>query len=131
MAYWTGNVRNFLGDGPRFGVLATQDGDGRPWQAVLWYDVLDEGILINSLVGRRWPALLRHAPLVSFTVADRYDYVILRGRAEVHAEGSQAQAEIQALARRYGANPADFEGQLRVSFLIRPEHISTHGAVHA
>ncbi len=131
MTAWTGNVREFLDHGARFGVLAAPDGDGRPWQAVLWYDVLDEGILINSLVGRHWPALLRHAPIVSFTVADRYDYVILRGRAEVRAEGQQAQDEIQALARRYGGNPADFAGQPRVSFLIRPEHISTHGTVHA
>lgn len=130
-AQWEGNVREFLDDARRFGVIAAPDGDGRPWQAVVWYAVRDDGIVVNSLAGRRWPALLRGGPPVSFTVADGYDYVIVRGHVEVLDEGEQAVADIQALARRYGSDPAAFAGQRRVSFLIRPDEISTHGAVHA
>ena len=130
-AHWRGNVRDFLGDARRFGVLAARDEEGRPWQTVVWYDVRDDGILVNSLAGRRWPALLRHDPSVSFTVADGYDYVIVRGHADLLAEGEQAAADIGALARRYGADPTAFEGQTRVSFLIRPEQVATHGTVQA
>ena len=43
-------------DAVRHAVIATHDGDGAIWQAVVWYAVDEDGILMNSLLGRRWSA---------------------------------------------------------------------------
>ena len=49
--------------------------------------------------------------------------------AVVAATGAEALADIQALARRYGGDPAKFEGQSRISFRLRPTSIVVHGAL--
>jgi Pyridoxamine 5'-phosphate oxidase len=126
---WTESVRSFIDDPTKFAVLACLDGQGRPTQAVLWYEVRDGAILINSLVGRQWPAHLQRDPRCSLTIADGYDYVIVSGIVEVVAKGDQALEDIQDLARRYGQDPADFAGQERISFLLRPDRIGTHGRI--
>lgn len=126
---WTSSVRQFIDDPIRYGVLATSAADGTPAQAVAWYSVRDEGILVNSLVGRRWPANLQRDPHCSFMVEHGYDYVVVVGQAEVVATGAEALADIQDLARRYGADPAGFDGQQRISFLIHPERVGSHGSI--
>ena len=78
------DVREFLTVPGRYATLATIDPDGSPLQAVVWYDLLDDGgILLNSLDGRRWPANLRRDPRASITVEDGYDYVSMRGDGRV------------------------------------------------
>lgn len=126
---WTESVRSFIDDPTKFAVLACLDGQGKPAQAVIWYEVRGDAILINSLVGRQWPAHLQRDPRYSLTVADGYDYVIVSGDAEEVATGAQALEDIQGLARRYGHDPSDFAGQERISFLLRPERIGTHGRI--
>jgi hypothetical protein len=49
----------------------------------------------------------------------------------VSATGAQARREAQALAPRYGVDPAVYETQERVSITVRPDHVATHGAIHA
>ncbi len=124
-------ARGFL-DAPRFAVVATLNEDGSPHQAVAWYTVEDDGILVNSAEGRRWPANLRRDPRVEVTVADGYRYVQLGGTVEVDDDQGRAQAAIAAMARRYHADdPAHAEDlianhfrlQRRVSFLLRPTAI--------
>src|SRR6478672_6220543 len=51
-------TRTFLGRPGLYAVIATIDADGSPRQAVIWYRVDGDEIVINSLVGRRWPANL-------------------------------------------------------------------------
>ena len=126
---WTDAVRRFIDDPARFAILSTLAEDGVPAQAVAWYAVRDEGILVNSLVGRRWPANLERHPECSLMVEDGYRYVVISGRAEIIATGAPALADIQALARRYGTDPGSFEGQPRISFLIHPERVGTHGGI--
>src|SRR5690242_7595104 len=48
-------VREFLG-ATRFVTIATVGADGSPHQAVVWYRLDGDEIVINSAVGRRWPA---------------------------------------------------------------------------
>ncbi len=124
----------FLGEAGRFGTLATIDPDGVPHQAVVWYLVRDGALLLNSAVGRRWPANLRRDARCTLTVEDGYRYVTVRGRAEVDEDPERAQADIAALARRYhdAARAQDliervFRPQRRVSFLLHPETVSIHG----
>ncbi|MGH2467653.1 MAG: TIGR03618 family F420-dependent PPOX class oxidoreductase [Candidatus Limnocylindrales bacterium] len=126
---WTPAARAFIDDPSRYATIATIGEDGMPLQAVVWYGLDDQGIVINSRLGRRWPANLQRDPRISLSVSEADDYVAVRGRAEVIATGPQALADIQALARRYGGAPAGFDGQDRITFLVHPEHIATHGRI--
>ena len=73
----TPEARAFL-DAPRFAVIATIDPDGAPHQAVVWYRLDGDEIVINSADGRRWPANLRRDPRIHFSVEDGYRYVQAR-----------------------------------------------------
>ncbi|HEX5465585.1 MAG TPA: TIGR03618 family F420-dependent PPOX class oxidoreductase [Candidatus Limnocylindrales bacterium] len=128
-APWSDAARRFIDDPTRFATIATIDPHGLPRLAVVWYRLQDGTVLINSRIGRRWPADLQRDPRVSLSVSEANDYVIVRGRAEVVATGPQALADIQALARRYRSDPAEFDGQQRITFLVRPEHVATHGRI--
>jgi PPOX class probable F420-dependent enzyme len=121
-------VRAFL-DEPRFAVVATIGADGAPHQAVVWYLLQGDVIVVNSADGRRWPANLRRDPRVEITIEDGYRYVQLGGTVDVDDDQGRAQADIAAMAHRYHADdPAEaerlivdrFRLQHRVSFRLRP-----------
>ncbi len=124
-------VRRFLATPGRHAVIATAGADGAPHQAVVWYRLDGDGLLINSLLGRRWPAELRRDPRLSFTVPHPdvalEIYVTVQGKARVAATGGPALRDIQDLARRYGSDPAKFEGQERISFRLEPRSVTVHG----
>jgi PPOX class probable F420-dependent enzyme len=132
----TDRVRRFLEE-PRYAVVATTDDDGAPRQAVVWFLVDDDTIVINSLDGRRWPTNLRRNPRVAIAITEpnRESWVGLTGTVEVVDDQAQAQADIAAMARRYHAsNPAAAEAvianrftkQRRVSFRLRPTAVHDH-----
>jgi PPOX class probable F420-dependent enzyme len=126
-------------DAPRFASIATVDPDGGPRQAVVWYFIEGDELVINSLDGRRWPANLRRDPRISFTITDAHDgynWVGLNGLVtEVSDDQSRAHADIAAMARLY--HPDDpqeaedlirnrFEKQHRVSFRVRILAVHDH-----
>lgn len=121
-------ARTFLEAPERFAVVATVRPDGRAHQAVVWYRMDETFLLVNGRSDRAWVAAARDAGWLSVTVADGYDYVIVSGAVTVIDDPERAGADIAALARQYGDDPADFSGQTRVSFLVRPERVLTHGA---
>lgn len=116
-----------------FGTLATIAPDGAPHLAVVWYEVTDEGILVNSRVGRRWPTDLLRDPRYSIMVEAGYEWVSASGLAEARHDPVAAQADIARLARRYH-EPAraehlireTFQPQQRISFLLRVATIAAH-----
>jgi PPOX class probable F420-dependent enzyme len=125
---------------PHPATIATLDPDGSPRQAVAWFrfDPPDL-IVVNSAVGRRWPANLRRDPRVAIAVVDRHDpyrWLGLTGRVvEVIDDQAIAQADIADLARRYMADEPEgaealirdrFERQHRVSFRIRILGVHDH-----
>ena len=114
-------------DAVRHAVIATHDADGAIWQAVVWYALDEDGILMNSLLGRRWSENLRRDPSLSMAVFDGEDYVILRGGAVVSDEPARAMDEARALARRYGGDPDTHLGQHRLRIMFHPEHAAMHG----
>lgn len=130
-------IRAFLDD-IRFATIATVDPDGGPRQAVIWYTVEGDEIVINSAVGRRWPANLLRDPRISFSVtdaADGYRWVGVNGLVTPIQDQPTAQADIAGMARRYHADdPAEaerlihgrFERQTRISFRVRVSRIITH-----
>src|SRR5215213_6600445 len=98
-------VRAFL-DQPLYATLATTDPDGAPRQAVIWYAIEDdERVMVNSRIGRLWPANLERDGRVALAVIDPADanrWVGLTGRVDaVDDEVERARDDIVALAHRY------------------------------
>jgi PPOX class probable F420-dependent enzyme len=130
------HIRAFLG-ADRFVAIATTDDDGAPRQAVAWYRLDGDTIVLNSRVGRRWPANLVRDPRVALAIGDEsdgYRWVGLTGRVEAIRDQPTAQADIAEMARRYhAADPAKaervirgFEAQERISFHVTIEAIHDH-----
>jgi PPOX class probable F420-dependent enzyme len=124
-------VRRYLDAPPRHATLATRAPDGTPHLSVVWFRLEDGAIVVNSRVGRRWPRELQADPRCALTVIhpdiDLELYVAIQAEAQVVATGPEALAEIQALARRYGGDPAKFDGQSRITFRLRPTAVIVHG----
>ncbi len=130
-------IRGFL-SATRFVTIATTDPDGATRQAVLWYRLEGEEIVLNSAVGRRWPANLQRDPRISLAVtddADGYRWVGITGMAAVVPDQATAQADIAEMARRYHADEPDeaerlihdqFERQARISFRVTPLAVHDH-----
>jgi PPOX class probable F420-dependent enzyme len=135
----TPRVRDFL-TATRFTSVATIDPDGRPRQAVVWYrfDPDSDEIVLNSAIGRRWPAnLLRDARigLAVWESRDPYHWVGLTGTAHATRDQAIAQADIAEMARRYHAddpNKAErlitnrFQRQERITFRVRIDAVHDH-----
>ena len=132
-----GTIRQFL-SANRFVTIATTDADGSPRQAVLWYRLDGEEIVLNSAVGRRWPANLQRDPRISLAVTDAddgYRWVGMTGTVEVVEDQATAQADIAEMARRYHADEPreaerlirdQFERQARISFRVTPVAVHDH-----
>lgn len=117
----------------RFGTLATVSPDGAPHQAVVWYLVRGDTLVVNSAVGRLWPSNLLRDPRCSLLVEEGYDWVSVRGRAEAVTDQPTAQADIAEMARRYHADDPGraermisqvFGRQERISFVLHPDRVS-------
>jgi PPOX class probable F420-dependent enzyme len=127
-----GWAREVLERPRRFAVLATITRDGAPRQAVVWYALRGDAIVVNSRPERGWPRDLTRDPRFSLLVEEGYEWVSVRGRAERLTDPGQAQADIAEMARRYHADDparaeraiAGFRGQERVSFLLHAERVT-------
>ena len=120
-----------------YATISTIDPDGRPRQAVVWYAVDGDEIVINSAIGRRWPANLVRDPRLSFAVidaADQYRWVGLTGTVRTITDWATTQADIAGMARRYHADePGEaeriirerFERQERITLPVRRRAPST------
>jgi PPOX class probable F420-dependent enzyme len=129
-------VRAFI-DTTRFATIATVDPDGGPRQALIWYTLEGDEIVINSAVGRRWPSNLVRDGRISLAIADGsdgYRWVGMTGVAIPVEDQPTAQADIAGMARRYHADEPEevesslrkFEGQTRISFRILIDAIHDH-----
>ena len=119
------DARAFLAT-PRFATIATVGLDGAPHQAVIWYMLDGDDLIINSRPERRWPRNLAADPRISIAIYELEQpehWFGLKGRAELLHEGAEATADIQTLARRYGGDPGKYAGQARVSYRIRVERV--------
>jgi PPOX class probable F420-dependent enzyme len=129
-------IRGFVAE-TRFTSIATLDPDGAPRQAVVWYRLDGDEIVLNSAVGRRWPANLVRDGRISLAVlaGDGYSWVGLTGMATPVTDQPTAQADIAEMARRYHADdPAKaerlitnrFRRQERISFRVRIVSVHDH-----
>lgn len=121
--------REFLDD-LHFGVLATVGRDGSPHLSVVWYELRDDAIVMNTAVGRQKDRNILRDPRAAFMVEDGYRWVRVRGRVERVTERAAALEDIRRLAVRYmgkrdGEEAArSFAAQERVSYRLRIESVS-------
>lgn len=103
-------------------VLSTLNDDGSVHSTVVWVDVQDGQLAVNSAVGRTWPTNLARDPRVTVVGYDErnpYDYVEVRGTAKGSTDG--ADAHIDRLAKKYldaDSYPYRQAGEQRITYLV-------------
>lgn len=115
---------------PNYWHLACLNADGTPQASPMWVDLRGDRILLNTAKAHRKYQNLKQNPNVALSNNDAtdnpFDHVQVRGRVVEVIEGEQAEADIDALARKYipGAERYDWRapGEERVTFLIEPTH---------
>lgn len=116
-----------LADGLRFATLATINPDGSPHQAVTWYILEGDTVVLNGAEGRIWVTNLLRDPRLSLAVEDGYRWMSVRGTVERVERGAVGQADAAISARRYHEDEpqvaedlihGQFELQERVSFRL-------------
>jgi PPOX class probable F420-dependent enzyme len=127
-------ARSFLNaTPPRYAIIGTVNRDGSPHQTLIWFTLRGDEILVNSKLGRRWPANLRRDPRANLAVYHRGDGVAVECEVERTYEGADALADISAMAARY-VEPeeaeeliAEWRKQHRITFILRPTRVHLHG----
>jgi PPOX class probable F420-dependent enzyme len=126
-----GRARELIEE-PNFAAVSTLAEDGRPQTNVVWVDVDNGHVVVNSAEGRQWPENLRRDPRVTVTVVNHenpYEYVTIKGRlAEDTHEG--ADENIDRLAKKYldkDEYPFRQPGEQRVMLRIEPEQVKVQG----
>jgi PPOX class probable F420-dependent enzyme len=117
-------VRRFLEE-ERYAVLATINPDGSIQQTVMWYQLQDDQIMMNTARGRTKDRNLLRDRRVSICIEDEYRYVTISGEVDLIDDQERAQADIMALAIRYHgrergeAQARDyFTKQVRITLLL-------------
>jgi PPOX class probable F420-dependent enzyme len=124
------SIRAFIAP-PRYATIASLNADGSPHQAVVWYLVEGDRLIVNSRRSRRWPKNLMERPIVSlaiYDIAEPEHWVGLRGEARFLHDGEAAFSDIATMATRYGSDPEQYRGQDRVSFEVRVDRWFEYGA---
>ena len=112
-------------------VCSTMNEDGSIHSTVVWADLQDGRLAVNSAVGRRWPSNLERDPRITVVVYDEtnpYEYVEVRGTATGRTDG--ADAHIDALAKKYtGADSYPFHraDEQRITYLVEPDLVRHRG----
>ena len=115
-----------------FAHLATPMKDGSPQVTPVWFDYDGSHIRINSAKGRLKDKNMRRDKRVALSIQDPdnpYRYIAIRGAIDEITEDG-ADAHIDRLAKKYlGKDRYPFRGpgEVRVTYKIRPEKISTMG----
>jgi PPOX class probable F420-dependent enzyme len=122
--------REFL-ENPYVAVVTTLQRDGSPQSTVVWVDVDDEGLSINTAYGRVKPQNLERDPRLSLVVVDPndpYRWFKLMGTATLVDEGADEQ--IDRLAKKYTGKDRYLHrqpGEKRVTVRITPIRTLTRG----
>jgi PPOX class probable F420-dependent enzyme len=112
---------------PNHAVLSTLNADGSIHSATIWLDVEDGKLALNSARGRAWPTNLERDPTATVLLLnedDPYEYVEIRGTAELTDDGADEQ--IDTLAQKYinqEKYPWRTPGERRVKVLITPTRV--------
>ena len=130
MSELTEAERAFLEE-PFVGVVTTLAPDGSPQSTVVWVDVDDGGVSINTAYGRVKPRNLARDPRISLVVVDPkdpYRWLKVNGAATLVDDGADAQ--IDRLSKKYTGRDvygSRQPGEQRVSVRITPDRILRRG----
>ncbi len=94
------NVRAFL-EQPHYCVMATINRDGTPQLTVMWYDLVDDVVILNMTRGLVKERNLRRDPRMAICVEDGPRFVTISGRAEIVEDRAIQEAEVNRMAIRY------------------------------
>jgi len=127
-------VRAFLTDELRWGVLATSNSDGSIQQSVMWFDIVDDSIVMNTKRGRLKDRNMIKDNRLSLCFESGYQYVTIRGTASLIEDQQRAHADIHRLAVKYhGKERADqmmdeqFLREERITIVMSIDSVSVHG----
>jgi PPOX class probable F420-dependent enzyme len=124
--------RDLLETKKAFAHLATLMPDGSPQVTPVWFDFDGTHLRINSAKGRVKDRNMRRDARIAVAIQDPdnpYRYLAVRGRVEEITEHG-ADAHIDALTKKYLGQdryPYRQAGEVRVTYRIRPERVSTMG----
>jgi PPOX class probable F420-dependent enzyme len=114
---------------PYYAVLTTLNRDGSLHSTVVWADLEDGAVAVNSAIGRRWPTNLERDPRAAVLVADpanAYYFVEVRGSASATTDGAREHAD--RLSMKYDGRPFPAADHERIKFLIRPDRVRLYHA---
>jgi PPOX class probable F420-dependent enzyme len=117
---------------PYVAALATTLPNGTPQVTAVWFIYNADGtIAFNSAAGRLKDRAIRANPYVALMVLDPSNplrYIQVRGPVvEISEEG--AAEHMDTLSQRYDGKPFNRPpGQVRVRYLVAPEHVDIHGS---
>jgi PPOX class probable F420-dependent enzyme len=122
--------RQFL-ENPFVGVVTTLQPDGMPQSTVVWVDVDDEGVSVNTAYGRVKPRNLERDPRLSLVVVDPndpYRWFKLSGTGTLVDDGADEQ--IDRLSKKYTGRDVYASrqpGERRVTVRITPTRTLSRG----
>jgi PPOX class probable F420-dependent enzyme len=122
--------REFL-ENPFVGVVTTLQPDGMPQSTVVWVDVDEEGVSVNTAYGRVKPRNLERDPRLSLVVVDPndpYRWFKLSGTGTLVDDGADEQ--IDRLSKKYTGRDVYASrqpGERRVTVRITPTRTLSRG----
>ena len=122
-----GRAREIV-EAPNYVVVSIPRSDGTVQSVVVWADVDGEQILLNSAIGRHWPANLKRAgraTVLAMAGNDPYEWGAVEGEL-VEATTDGADPDIDRLAKKYlgvDSYPYRRPDERRISFRLRPQRI--------
>ena len=128
-AHLSEDDRSWLLSTLRFPVLATIRKDGSVSQSVVWFDLDPDDpdqVIINTLRGRVKDLHMRRDPRVSLCFEEGIDYLTIEGTVEIFDDPVRGDAEILAMAHRYGTDESGYAHGERVPMRVRIERVIWH-----
>ncbi|QWF84743.1 PPOX class F420-dependent oxidoreductase [Amycolatopsis sp. CA-230715] len=115
-----------LAGGKNFAAVTTVLPSGRLQTQLVWVDVADGKILLNTETHRRKYRNVRRDPRITVVIRDEQDpyrYAEIRGHVSDTVTGDRARAQIDELAHKYieGPYPPDAIKSERVIVLVTAE----------
>jgi PPOX class probable F420-dependent enzyme len=116
---------------PTLATLSVILRSGVPMTHVMWIDVDDDHVLINTEVHRAKFAAVQRDPRVTVTIwrlDDPYTSAEVRGRVVETVQGPEARAHIDRLSRKYRGKDHDESAIMSERVILRsaPDTVRTH-----
>lgn len=119
---------------PAFAALALQLPGGALQNTIMWYRVDRDSLRMIAPEASAKARALQRSPQVAVAIHDpdnSYDYLEIRGRAEVVTDDAAARAELREIARRYIGERADgyveaLSDAPRVLIVVQPGRVRRH-----